>query len=94
MGSTAYGFPRWMARLGLVNVWIENKNKVYFDNDFDMWEEGMPRSAGDYPNRKNKLMALGNAVVPQCVELVGRLIKRADELGTMVFDTRLLDERH
>jgi len=94
MGSTAYGFPRWMARLGLVNVWIENENKVYFDNDFDMWEEGMPRSAGDYPNRKNKLMALGNAVVPQCVELVGRLIKRADELGTMVFDTRLLDERH
>ena len=94
MGSTAYGFPRWMARLGLVNVWIENENKVYFDNDFDMWEEGMPRAAGDYPNRKNKLMALGNAVVPQCVELVGRLIKRADELGTMVFDTRLLDERH
>ena len=46
----------------------------------------MPRSAEDYPNRKQKLMALGNAVVPQCAELVGRLIKRSDELGTMVFD--------
>ena len=54
--------------------------------EYDVWEKGMPRSSGDYPNRKNKLMALGNAVVPQCVELVGRLIKRADELGTMVFD--------
>ena len=54
--------------------------------DFALWEYGMPRSAEDYPNRKQKLMALGNAVVPQCAELVGRLIKRSDELGTMVFD--------
>ena len=54
--------------------------------EYDVWEQGMPRSAGDYPNRKQKLMGLGNAVVPQCVELVGRLIKRSDELGTMVFD--------
>ena len=46
----------------------------------------MPRSAGDYPNRKNKLIALGNAVVPQCVELVGRLILRANKLKTLVFD--------
>ena len=49
-------------------------------------------NVGDYPNRKNKLMALGNAVVPQCAELVGRMIKRADELGTMVFDTSIKEE--
>ena len=129
MGSTAYGFPRWMARLGLVNVWTGNiefptaaardwketygtvltgsktskrktlpleifrqqRDKI---KDLALWEIGMPRSMGDYPDRKARLMALGNAVVPQCVELVGRLIKRSDELGTMVFDTRLLDERH
>jgi DNA-cytosine methyltransferase len=120
MGSTAYGFPRWMARLGLVNVWTGNTNKfgtpltsserpsikriiegnnpkkqlsedpkVYFDEDYDMWEIGMPRSMENYEGRKEKLTALGNAVVPQCVELVGRLIKRADELGTMVFDVEI-----
>ena len=61
--------------------------------EYDVWEKGMPRSSGDYPNRKNKLMALGNAVVPQCVELVGRLIKRADELGTMVFDIDIKENK-
>jgi DNA-cytosine methyltransferase len=60
--------------------------------EYDVWEQGMPRSAGDYPNRKQKLMGLGNAVVPQCVELVGRLIKRSDELGTMVFDIDIKEE--
>ena len=123
MGSTAYGFPRWMARLGLVNVWTGNTNKfgtpltsserpsikriiegnnpkkqlsedpkVYFYQEYDMWEVGMPRSMENYEGRKEKLTALGNAVVPQCVELVGRLIKRADELGTMVFDTNIKEK--
>ena len=169
MGSTAYGFPRWMARLGLTNVWsarIEpfptpasrdwkdtyNSNtdpntivagvaahkktmprNVFYrlkqqekyptpsssehkyrlkgnsqasknlearsrrgelDAEYDVWEQGMPRSAGDYPNRKEKLMALGNAVVPESVELVGRLIKRADEEGTLVFDPSIKDENN
>ena len=167
MGSTAYGFSRWMARLGLVNVWSakidpfptpasrdwkdtygsntdpntivagvaahkktmprnvfyrlkqqeeyptpsssEHKYRLQgntqasknlearsrrgeLNAEYDVWEKGMPRSSGDYPNRKNKLMALGNAVVPQCAELVGRMIKRADELGTMVFDTSIKEE--
>lgn len=128
MGSTAYGFSRWMARLGLVNVWqhkldnfptsaardwkdtygtvltgsISSKRRTLpleifrqlrdTIKNFALWEYGMPRSLGDYPNRKNKLMALGNAVVPQCAELVGRMIKRADELGTMVFDTSIKEE--
>ena len=51
-----------------------------------MWEYGVPRSAEDYPNRKAKLMALGNAVVPQCAELVGRLILIADQDGSLVFN--------
>lgn len=128
MGGTAYGFPRWMAKLGVVNVWqhtldnfptaaardwkdtygtvltgsISSKRKTLpleifrqlrdTIKDFALWEFGMPRSAEDYPNRKPILMALGNAVVPQCAELVGRMIKRADELGTMVFDTSIKEE--
>ena len=123
MGGTADGLPRWMARLGLVNVWIGNtqkfstpitssnrpstkrilegnnpkKNlaedpKIYFEEGYDLWEFGMPRSKDEYPGRVDKLKALGNAVVPECAELVGRLIKRADELGTMVFDLSLLEE--
>ena len=59
--------------------------KVYFEEDYDMWEIGMPRSMENYEGRKEKLTALGNAVVPQCVELVGRLILRADKLKTLVF---------
>ena len=122
MGRQTNGFPRWMARLGMTNVWQHTLNSfptaaardwkdtygtVHTGSksserktlpleifrqlrdriiDFALWEYGMPRSAEDYPNRKQKLMALGNAVVPQCAELVGRLIKRSDELGTMVFD--------
>ena len=129
MGSTAYGFPRWMARLGIRNVWqhtldnfptaaardwkdtygtvltgsISSKRRTLpleifrqirdTIKDFALWEYGMPRSAEDYPDRKARLMALGNAVVPQCVELVGRLIKRADELGTMVFDIDIKENK-
>jgi DNA (cytosine-5)-methyltransferase 1 len=167
MGNTPYGFSRWMARLGLTNVWSSHiepfptpasrdwkdtydsntdpntivagvaahkktmpRNVFYrikeqekyptpsssehkyrlkgnsqasknlearsrrgeLNAEYDVWEQGMPRSAGDYPKRKERLMALGNAVVPQCAELVGRMIKRADELGTMVFDTSIKEE--
>jgi len=130
MGNTPYGFPRWMARLGLTNVWqhtldnfpttaardwkdtygtvltgsISSKRRTLpleifrklrdEIKNFALWEYGMDRSAGDYPKRKEKLMALGNAVVPQCVELVGRLIKRADEQGTLVFDPGIKDENN
>jgi site-specific DNA-cytosine methylase len=128
MGSTAYGFPGWMARLGIRNVWqhtldnfptaaardwkdtygtvltgsISSKRRTLpleifrqirdTIKDFALWEYGMPRSAGDYPKRKEKLMALGNAVVPQCAELVGRMIKRSNELGTLVFDIDIKNE--
>jgi len=127
MGSTAYGFPRWMARLGLVNVWtgsikfptaatrdwkdtygtvltgsktskrktlpLEIFRKLRDEiKDFEMWEYGMPRSAEEYPNRKARIMALGNAVVPQCAELVGRLILIADQDGSLVFNPDIKEE--
>ena len=122
MGRQTNGFPRWMARLGMTNVWqhqLENfptaatrdwkdtygtvltgsktskRNTLPLNifrklrdqiKDFALWEYGVPRSAEDYPNRKAKLMALGNAVVPQCAELVGRLILIADQDGSLVFN--------
>lgn len=128
MGNTPYGFSRWMARLGLTNVWqhtldnfptaaardwkdtygtvntgsksskrktlpLEIFRKLRDEiKDFALWEYGMDRSAEDYPKRKEKLMALGNAVVPQCAELVGRMIKRSNELGTLVFDIDIKNE--
>ena len=73
-----------------LNIFKKLKEDI---KDFSLWEYGMPRSMEDYPDRKARLMALGNAVVPQCVELVGRLIKRADELGTMVFDIDIKENK-
>tara|TARA_R100001509_G_C4853033_1_gene210768 strand:+ start:41 stop:1204 length:1164 start_codon:yes stop_codon:yes gene_type:complete len=128
MGRQTNGFPGWMARLGMTNVWQHtldsfptaaardwkdtygtvhtgsksSKRKTLpleiFRQlrdriiDFALWEYGMPRSAEDYPNRKQILMALGNAVVPQCAELVGRLILRADQQGGLVFDCDIKQE--
>ena len=128
MGRQTNGFPGWMARLGMINVWQHTLDSfptaaardwkdtygtVHTGSksserktlpleifrqlrdriiDFALWEYGMPRSAEDYPNRKQILMALGNAVVPQCAELVGRLILRADQQGGLVFDCDIKQE--
>lgn len=72
-----------------LNIFRKLRDEI---KDFALWEYGMPRSAEDYPNRKAKLMALGNAVVPQCAELVGRLILRADQQGGLVFDTEIKND--
>gem|GEM_PF-954377 len=40
----------------------------------DSWEDGIPRVAQGTPRRAHRLRALGNAVVPQVVEEIGRAI--------------------
>lgn len=41
----------------------------------DGWERDIPRTATGVANRKDRLKALGNAVVPQCAEVIGRMIR-------------------
>jgi site-specific DNA-cytosine methylase len=45
----------------------------------DGWEDGIPRVATDVPERTNKLRALGNALVPQIAEWIGRRIVAREE---------------
>jgi len=42
------------------------------------WEAGVPRiTAEDVPHRIKRLIVIGNAVVPQVAEYIGRLILQA-----------------
>ena len=64
LGGTAYGFSSGLDRG--VSFWA------------DGWEDGVPRVALKIKNRVPRLKALGNAVVPQVVEEIGRCILAAD----------------
>lgn len=44
------------------------------------WERGISRTARGVPNRTNRVKALGNAVVPQVVEWIGRRIVEVEQL--------------
>lgn len=65
-----------------LNIFRKLRDQI---KDFAMWEYNMPRSIEDYPDRVNKLKALGNAVVPQCAELVGRLILNSIGTDKLIF---------
>lgn len=46
------------------------------------WEDGIPRVANGIPRRVDRLKGLGNAVVPQIPEIIGRAIMAAEESTT------------
>ena len=45
------------------------------------WEEGIPRLTTVKTNRRKRIKALGNAVVPQCAKVIGQLL--ADRLSSI-----------
>jgi hypothetical protein len=44
------------------------------DGGVDAWERGVPRVVKDVPNLTLRNRALGNSVVPQVAEHVGRIV--------------------
>ena len=80
MGEQTYGLPRWLAELGLTNDWgVDNQ-----------WEDGQSRVAERKENDVDRLKALGNGVVPQFSELVGRLVIRSLIEDTLIFDPEII----
>ena len=79
MGHQTYGISRWLAELGLINSWgIDNS-----------WEDHISRVAERQEYDVDRLKALGNGVVPQFMELVGRLIIKSLIEDTLVFDPEI-----
>lgn len=67
VGGGNDGLPFRLAELGRIREsWLDGT-----------WEDGIPRVTTGEKNRVQKLKALGNAVVPQVVEEIGRAIMEA-----------------
>ena len=74
--------------------WKRNSHNIVVQSHYKEYEpwETVPRAVEDYPLRKQKLTALGNAVVPACAEFVGLCIARSIEKNTIVFDQNIKNE--
>ncbi len=84
MGEQTYGLPRWVAELGMSNPWGTS----------NIWEEDISRVRTRQENDIDRLKALGNAVVPQFIELTGRLIIKSIIENTLIFDTSITEDPH
>jgi site-specific DNA-cytosine methylase len=79
--------PDWVERLmGFPVGWTDlsegrNVESIDYRKEWvdGSWEDGIPRTAFMIPNRAKRLKQLGNAVVPQVVEMIGRAIQQAEE---------------
>ena len=74
--------------------WRRNSHNIVVQSHYKEYEpwETVPRAVEDYPQRKQKLQSLGNAVVPACAEFVGLCISRAIDKNTIVFDQNIKNE--
>jgi len=74
--------------------WRRNSHNIVVQSHYKEYEpwETVSRAVEDYPLRKQKLQALGNAVVPACAEFVGLCISRAIDKNTIVFDQNIKNE--
>ncbi|MDA0790261.1 MAG: hypothetical protein O2780_12490 [Proteobacteria bacterium] len=79
--------PDWVERLmGFPVGWTDisegrNVESIDYRKEWvdGSWEDDTPRTAFMMRNRGKRLKQLGNAVVPQVVEMIGRAIQQAEE---------------
>jgi DNA (cytosine-5)-methyltransferase 1 len=85
-GTAAWGdraSPRWPAGPGCEQYdWEPPRVVARAESGLGFGADGLPAGLGT-PMRRARLKALGNSVVPQVVETIGRVVMRADQLMEM-----------